>query len=96
MMNGYGGPPCVARTSGGREARSRGGTRQVESACFVVFAGFNPRARVGRDRLNEQDKLAVIRFNPRARVGRDPLPRREYPGSAMFQSTRPRGARRGG
>ena len=39
-------------------------------------------------------KFAVmIGFNPRARVGRDALLRAEKAAKAMFQSTRPRGAR---
>ena len=63
--------------------------RQVERSCC-----FNPRARVGRDRLRATLSARRRRFNPRARVGRDkfnrPQPHRHRP----FQSTRPRRARR--
>ena len=54
---------------------------------------FNPRARVGRDRLAGLLVMRCICFNPRARVGRDiPI---SFPHGALtkFQSTRPRGAR---
>ncbi len=33
--------------------------------------GFNPRARVGRDKLEDLIDSALNSFNPRARVGRD-------------------------
>jgi len=35
------------------------------------MAGFNPRARVGRDPESEIERLLEASFNPRARVGRD-------------------------
>ena len=35
-------------------------------------AGFNPRARVGRDKGLGRNAQGPISFNPRARVGRDP------------------------
>ena len=56
--------------------------------------GFNPRARVGRDlRRNTGFRAACRCFNPRARVGRDPPPTCSPSPCALFQSTRPRGAR---
>jgi len=36
-----------------------------------IGACFNPRARVGRDRVLEEATMSSKRFNPRARVGRD-------------------------
>ncbi len=61
-----------------------------ESSCF------NPRARVGRD----SERLAILSikdcFNPRARVGRDAWEWAAVALWCLFQSTRPRGARRGG
>ena len=47
----------------GRDARTRC------NGCS--WNGFNPRARVGRDRLSNGQKRLRKRFNPRARVGRD-------------------------
>ena len=39
----------------------------------ATWAGFNPRARVGRDACNGARRPGSRRFNPRARVGRDPV-----------------------
>ena len=55
---------------------------------------FNPRARVGRDVDQALQILVDSGFNPRARVGRDPQFFCTISGGVMFQSTRPRGARR--
>ena len=57
--------------------------------------GFNPRARVGRDRPRSTPR-ATHRccFNPRARVGRDLCRWSAVRPESQFQSTRPRGARR--
>ncbi len=55
---------------------------------------FNPRARVGRDYSPDRGPTSTRSFNPRARVGRDRLHRGTSPSLVMFQSTRPRGARR--
>ena len=56
---------------------------------------FNPRAHVGRD----NQRLVMPRkfrcFNPRAHVGRDTFRSKCRISSFLFQSTRPRGARRG-
>jgi len=54
---------------------------------------FNPRARVGRDFSASICALYFACFNPRARVGRDAISAPISAISAMFQSTRPRGAR---
>jgi len=58
-----------------------------------MVAGFNPRARVGRDSERGEDKIHPTRFNPRARVGRDRLGAGARRYHQAFQSTRPRGAR---
>ncbi len=56
---------------------------------------FNPRARVGRDKSELISSRLNAGFNPRARVGRDLNTRDHSTTSVVFQSTRPRGARRG-
>ena len=48
---------------------------------------------MGRDLIVETRRELAIRFNPRARVGRDSLSGGIPALAAMFQSTRPRGAR---
>jgi len=62
-------------------------------ACRGARAGFNPRARVGRDPELIAHLPARHGFNPRARVGRDQVAHQIYFQLWMFQSTRPRGAR---
>ena len=54
---------------------------------------FNPRAHAGRDPMGGWWLLLKSSFNPRAHAGRDPISRNTSPTRAMFQSTRPRGAR---
>ena len=56
-------------------------------------AGFNPRARVGRDTKGNTKRQRGESFNPRARVGRDARRLRSWTNRTRFQSTRPRGAR---
>jgi len=56
---------------------------------------FNPRARVGRDLVRLRCMIIMTSFNPRARVGRDSIYLIGQCFSDSFQSTRPRGARRG-
>ena len=56
-------------------------------------ASFNPRARVGRDGGGSRRWGVCVGFNPRARVGRDVMGYTGKKALAMFQSTRPRGAR---
>ncbi len=58
-----------------------------------TIAGFNPRARVGRDLTLPTPPSDPSSFNPRARVGRDSTLTGGYSATAKFQSTRPRGAR---
>ena len=71
-----------------------GATRTGRSR--IVFPiRFNPRARVGRDRGSNSTSCATSSFNPRARVGRDCSVAGSGPRHTAFQSTRPRGARRG-
>ena len=50
---------------------------------------------MGRDRLSMQHLFRSKSFNPRARVGRDASVQSGYEDGQRFQSTRPRGARRG-
>jgi len=59
----------------------------------LEWAGFNPRARVGRDDYATIYGEIGWSFNPRARVGRDLGGRGRQWAEEMFQSTRPRGAR---
>ena len=56
---------------------------------------FNPRAREGRDLATSALPYSADSFNPRAREGRDPSSTNSASMSLVFQSTRPRGARRG-
>ena len=49
---------------------------------------------MGRDRPRQQNRLSSCGFNPRARVGRDPVAFAFVANLDLFQSTRPRGARR--
>ncbi len=55
---------------------------------------FNPRARVGRDVAKAFAPPLKSCFNPRARVGRDQGTESGITAEKLFQSTRPRGARR--
>ncbi len=70
-----------------RGARPAHGTPADISACF------NSRARVGRDARSRSSALISASFNSRARVGRD-KGAAPFQQTAMFQFTRPRGARR--
>ena len=56
-------------------------------------AGFNPRARAGRDGVSLAACGVSSSFNPRARAGRDAGHGTTDDGVDAFQSTRPRGAR---
>ncbi len=49
---------------------------------------------MGRDKRREELKVLTLSFNPRARVGRDVMDTGVVAYVRMFQSTRPRGARR--
>ena len=62
--------------------------------ALQLRAGFNPRAREGRDSRSWRSCAVIRGFNPRAREGRDF--ERYFSRIALekFQSTRPRGARR--
>ena len=55
---------------------------------------FNPRTRMGRDRIHPGRLAYPKYFNPRTRMGRDESRVRRFPGSWIFQSTHPHGARR--
>ena len=71
------------------------GARQGKRRRALRQAGFNPRARVGRDIATGRARHTLQSFNPRARVGRDCGPRTRRSVHTVFQSTRPRGARPG-
>ena len=66
-------------------------TNKVISACL----NFNPRSRVGNDLHPFQHFHPVSYFNPRSRVGNDDDPIRGSSDFYGFQSTFPRGERRG-
>ena len=68
------------------------GARPVHFYIVLHAAGFNPRARTGRDRIIVPQRTCFIRFNPRARTGRD-IHRLQLRKLEKFQSTRPHGAR---
>jgi len=78
----------------GFNPRARVGRDTVSVPPSIALNSFNPRARVGRDQNLLIHFPCLHSFNPRARVGRDAFPgmlRRRW---GVFQSTRPRGARR--
>ena len=81
---------CAAPVS--IHAPAWGATTAPQCGHSVVL-GFNPRARVGRDRGRASGLAPIFSFNPRARVGRDPHALLPCSSQSMFQSTRPRGAR---
>ena len=65
----------------------------VGSTAKRVVDRFNPRARMGRDCLQDWQLLECYSFNPRARMGRDMEIEQFMEGLRKFQSTRPHGAR---
>ena len=75
------------RARGGRD-RESGDNPSLAAHCF------NPRARGGRDALGVISTSLFTCFNPRARGGRDARNYWRKWRREMFQSTRPRGARR--
>ena len=75
-------------------APARGATAIIYG-YWICRAGFNPRAREGRDHPTSHKLTCLGSFNPRAREGRDRHTIRPCVGGIFqFQSTRPRGARR--
>jgi len=77
-----------------QSTRPRGARRRRIPSDRHYPRSFNPRAREGRDQAEVGPGYPAICFNPRAREGRD-LQVRHLDGNKEFQSTRPRGARRG-
>ena len=75
-------------------APARGAT-SARPPCAWRSQRFNPRARAGRDRSRRKVRAAASRFNPRARAGRDFIQVTSFAWPEKFQSTCPRGARRG-
>ncbi len=71
-----------------------GGATVINRQYFRSDVRFNPRARGGRDNRLVHQQWLVFCFNPRARGGRDPRKCIKHCFNRLFQSTRPRGARR--
>ena len=69
------------------------GARRCSGLPLRPPESFNPRARVGRDGRPRIKNELSFGFNPRARVGRDEELALNFL-DEVFQSTRPRGARR--
>ena len=63
--------------------------------CGKFRDSFNPRTRVGCDRISRYTDRRRTGFNPRTRVGCDLGREMLHPPEALFQSTHPRGVRRG-
>ena len=76
-----------------QSTRPRGARRTRTRACSSQRC-FNPRARAGRDVMMATGFPLYLSFNPRARAGRDSRAAVIDSSRDLFQSTRPRGARR--
>ncbi len=76
-----------------QSTRPRGARQSFLSNVHYPNLSFNPHARVGRDSEPCSPQKCDQGFNPHARVGRDPMKHPKNLTRAMFQSTRPRGAR---
>ena len=76
-----------------QSTRPRGARRHLQAKVRIVLR-FNPRARGGRDAIIYRRRYIQAGFNPRARGGRDARFWRSWQKLILFQSTRPRGARR--
>ena len=74
--------------------RARAGRDAARRYSTIAASCFNPRARAGRDASLASSGDASHCFNPRARAGRDTTTHLQVVVQEMFQSTRPRGARR--
>ena len=75
-------------------APARGATTASVAGQLLRLRCFNPRARAGRDNVIARTMRWTKCFNPRARAGRDLAMPASVPSQSLFQSTRPRGARR--
>ena len=75
------------RAHAGRDKKKR-------SINLVANHCFNPRAHAGRDAMPFSVRSWLTSFNPRAHAGRDIYMIELLYHFYMFQSTRPRGARR--
>ena len=78
-----------------QSTRPRGARRVSPHLSHNRSNRFNPRAREGRDQPPSASSCLPCCFNPRAREGRDLTRDQESFHAKWFQSTRPRGARRG-
>jgi len=79
---------------GGFNPRAREGRDRVLVSGIRVRPRFNPRAREGRDGRPPICLYSGSGFNPRAREGRDAHRPEDFRVNSVFQSTRPRRARR--
>ena len=68
------------------------GVRPRERRFYNIYGGFNPRTRVGCDRIPHAKNIIRHCFNPRTRVGCDHKNLYKYM-ILMFQSTHPCGVR---
>ena len=75
-------------------SRARVGRDKIMAGDYDYRFGFNSRARVGRDGMYKNIRNKIYCFNSRARVGRDSKAFCNTSENAMFQLTRPCGARR--
>ena len=81
--------PCGSRF---QSTRPHGARRNL-CTQHVISCDFNPRAHTGRDFMTLMTRVHKRNFNPRAHTGRDLLKRWQRGSAALFQSTRPHGAR---
>ena len=79
----------------GFNPRTRVGCDGILPRYFHPGGGFNPRTRVGCDTISRSSQSRSFRFNPRTRVGCDPHCGSTDLQGCWFQSTHPRGVRRG-
>ncbi len=88
-------PPCRFRSCRRVSIHAPAwGATVVDARSGFFDRCFNPRARVGRDPCSPRRPRRDRCFNPRARVGRDRTLDNSNAPLVLFQSTRPRGARR--
>ena len=75
-------------------APARGATKDFSGIASKIFY-FNPRSREGSDYPSRKASGGHANFNPRSREGSDGSEKRELSNNERFQSTLPRGERRG-
>ncbi len=85
----------TSRGAPGFQSTRPRGARHLGANFGYFSLSFNPRARAGRDHGRRVPRQFSTCFNPRARAGRDVPSFSRVSLEKSFQSTRPRGARRG-